>query len=269
MKLENYPKLTRIAKRAAPMATKLLLGRGDALSLVETYACILQGKGGMGTPWALEIETDATANKIHRPAPQVLDVGANDGRWSMSLAKKLPRSRFIQIEASPSCVEKLKLGRPRGSTVIWAAASSANEGTATLHSPFPGAGSASLHNRRDSMGSKSAIRESVPLMTIDSLIDNLDEPYVDFMKVDVEGFEYDVLMGAVAALESKRIGALSFEFGAPQINARRFFLDFWDFLRGNDYQLSRLTPAGLYKVESYDESLEYFRSVSMYFAELA
>jgi len=61
--------------------------------------------------------------------------------------------------------------------------------------------------------------------------------------------------------------AFSFEFGVSDVNARVFFLDLFNLLVENQYEIFRLTPAGrLIRIDSYSEDLEIFARTSTYFA---
>lgn len=141
-------------------------------------------------------------------------------------------------------------------------------GKATLYSPDAWSPVASLYPRRDSQLQKYEFgKQEVEVVTIDDFIDSFGIDVVDFMKIDVEGNELAVLHGSRQALQSKRIKALTFEFGCGNINSRTYFHDFWDTLQGYGYTIKRICPGGiLLKIETYYEDLEYFRGVSNYLA---
>lgn len=107
------------------------------------------------------------------------------------------------------------------------------------------------------------------MTTIDATIREHSVKRVDFMKMDVEGNELGVLRGAKESLKAGKIRALAFEFGSPQINARAYFHDFWDFLHPLGFQFGRICPGGVYlPVNEYYEDLEHFRGVANYVAHL-
>jgi hypothetical protein len=84
----------------------------------------------------------------------------------------------------------------------------------------------------------------------------------NLLKIDVEGFELQVLKGAEKTL--KFVIVVQFEFGGTSIDSRNFFKDFWDFFEMNNFQLYRLTPLGLRKVSRYSEELECFKFSNYY-----
>ena len=65
-----------------------------------------------------------------------------------------------------------------------------------------------------------------------------------FLKIDVEGFELEVLRGAQRMLSEGRIVAIQFEFNEMNVVGRVFVGDFFHLL-GPTYTLYRLLPHGL------------------------
>jgi hypothetical protein len=57
-------------------------------------------------------------------------------------------------------------------------------------------------------------RERVRSSTIDIFCQKRNITHIDLLKIDVEGAEYQVMLGARHMLEQKRIGCCVFEFGA-------------------------------------------------------
>ena len=55
------------------------------------------------------------------------------------------------------------------------------------------------------------------------------------LKIDVEGFELEVLKGAEKLLREGRIKIIQFEFNEVNIIQRRFLKDFYDELPGFDF----------------------------------
>lgn len=78
--------------------------------------------------------------------------------------------------------------------------------------------------------------EEVDLTTVDAFI--ADIPFVDFIKIDAEGFDLEVLKGAVESLKAKKIGAIQVEAGLNPTNKRHIPLEtFKTFLEAHEYYL--------------------------------
>ena len=79
---------------------------------------------------------------------------------------------------------------------------------------------------------------------------------IDFVKLDVEGHELDVLDGFGEKIRDVKM--IQFEFGGCNIDSRTFFRDFWIFFQKNKFDLYRIIPFGMMKLKSYSENYENF-----------
>ena len=100
--------------------------------------------------------------------------------------------------------------------------------------------------------------EKISLDTIDNFCNKNNIDHIDFIKLDVEGHELKVLMGAQKMLAQKRINTIQFEFGGCNIDSRTYFKDYYKLLI-NNYKIFRILKDGLSPIEKYDESLEIFK----------
>lgn len=151
-----------------------------------------------------------------RPGDLVFDIGAHVGDRVASFRRL--GARVVAAEPQPAAAKVLKLlyGRNRD-VAIEAVAVGRAAGTIGLmiNPDNPTVSTASnemISAARDAPGWKTqrwrhAIR--VPITTLDSLIARHGVP--TFIKIDVEGFEYEVLVGL-----SRPINAISFEFTTIQ-----------------------------------------------------
>jgi FkbM family methyltransferase len=127
----------------------------------------------------------------------VIDLGAHIGLFTISVAKfaKL----VVAIEPHPEnyryLLTNVKLNK-FGNVITCRLACSDKEGTGKLYLGHH-SGSHSLLFRRSSLR---AI--DVPLITLSKLVRDLGLNRVDFIKMDIEGAEYSVLVGASQILKS-------------------------------------------------------------------
>jgi FkbM family methyltransferase len=238
--------------------------------LAESYWCILLGKGA-GTGWDLNAEIKAAKSTIRGSSPVIFDVGANMGEWSVLFNQLFPQAQIFLFEPQPVCQKIITERNIPGSILVPNAVSSTAGQTIKLFSSGDTAGIASLHQRRDSyFNDMSFTSINVNTVTIDDVIREHKIVGVDFMKMDVEGHELDVLKGAMKSLEARLIKAFSFEFGSGNINSRTFFHDFWDLLKPLGYDIYRILPSSrLMPIKEYYEDCEYFRGVTNYIAILS
>jgi FkbM family methyltransferase len=128
----------------------------------------------------------------------VFDIGANVGNMTRCFLS-LGARQVIAIEPSPLCLEYLR--KVPGAATVVPCAAGAKVGTATLHVSNATPSFSTLSGnwldiaRRAERFSGVVWDEniSVPTVTIDALIAQYGKP--DFIKIDVEGFESEVLDG--------------------------------------------------------------------------
>jgi FkbM family methyltransferase len=105
--------------------------------------------------------------------------------------------------------------------------------------------------------------EEIHIDTLDNYCANNNIENISFLKIDVEGFELNVLYGAKEMLLKNAIDMIQFEFGECMIDARVFFKDFWDLLHKN-YDFYRILPKGLVLIKEYTEELEVFHCANFF-----
>lgn len=242
----------------------------NLISLSEMYLSILLGKGA-GTGWALSAEIKAAKSTIRNSSPIIFDVGANKGEWSLLFHQFFPSAKIFLFEPQPACQTIILEKSIPGSFLIPKAVSSNMDLTIKLFTDGNSGGISSLHKRRDSYF-KDIIFDTIDVktVTIDHVISEQKIGCIDFMKMDVEGHELEVLQGAIKSLKGGLIRAFSFEFGSGNLNSRTFFHDFWDLLTPIGYHIYRILPSSrLMEIKEYYEDCEYFRGVTNYLAILS
>ena len=137
---------------------------------------------------------------------------------------------------------------------------------ATLHADKDGSGLASLTKRRlDHFGIAFDFAEQVTTIRFeDYWRDKLSSQEIGLLKLDIEGHELTALDGFGNALS--HIELIQFEFGGCNIDTRTYFQDFWYFFIQHSFDIFRIGPLGLQKLEGYSERDEFF-STTNYFAK--
>ena len=82
---------------------------------------------------------------------------------------------------------------------------------------------------------------------------------VDFMKVDTEGHDLQVLKGFGEMLRPEKLRCIQFEYNETSVNARVFLADFFDLLQSRGYSLGKLYPRRV-EFTPYDVRLEDHRA---------
>ncbi|MEM9710494.1 MAG: FkbM family methyltransferase [Pseudomonadota bacterium] len=169
----------------------------------------------------------------------VFDVGANTGLWSEAFLKTHGEraKRHFMYEPLPGNIKRLKardgnvLARLCFETRIEATALGEAKGAAEIHFDQESSTLASLRNRQSDLGARVVELDrsvTVPVSTVDLEMDRHGLETLHLLKIDVEGFELNVLKGAEAALSAGRIKNVYFEFGGHQTRNGETFRLFFD-----------------------------------------
>jgi FkbM family methyltransferase len=150
-----------------------------------------------------------------------VDLGANEGYFTVIGAKQCGADgRVLAIEPQqrllPVIAENLRLNG-----VTWASVANIvitdTPGTATIHlAPDTNTGASGLHRT----AKYRLPTQQVAARTLGQVLDDERLAHVDLMKVDVEGFEYEALLGSPEVFKQRRVRALALELH-PTILADR------------------------------------------------
>jgi FkbM family methyltransferase len=130
-------------------------------------------------------------------AHAILDVGAYQGRWSEMAAEPFPSAQFFLIEPQLEMKPSLDAfcARHPGSRWFHAAAGAAPGERILTTVAGDGSGASLLPEPPPEMQGICAQRR-VPVVTIDSLLEEAAIAMPDLVKIDVQGFELEALRGA-------------------------------------------------------------------------
>ena len=198
-----------------------------------------------------------------KPGMTFVDIGANFGTYTLIGAQAVgEQGRVIAIEAAPAIAallfESITMNGFAARTDLLRCAAGAHNGTAILHEFATRQGSNTMLGAiadaaHSDYGETISTRE-VECRTLDDIIAELAPPRIDLVKIDVEGFEHDVLTGARATLGHFR-PTLILEwhtgFFAGRGEAARSLHDL--LTRDLGYHLHRIEGDGTTRPITYDE----------------
>lgn len=183
----------------------------------------------------------------------VLDIGANIGTFSVELRKTSPLATIYAFEPHKKTFQSLQTAAQEYGFEAINAGCGKTMGTASLFD-YAGKKDGSEHATiyRDvieQIHSATATSHEIEITTIDFFMTERKLPQIDFLKIDTEGNELNVLLGAERAIADGRVKAIQFEFNAMNVHSRTFFRDFYVLLA--EYRLYRMLPDGFAPMGSY------------------
>lgn len=177
----------------------------------------------------------------------VLDVGANAGDYARHIRSLAPAARIIAFEPHPRTFGQLQQAAAAASFEALNMAMSDTPGTAQLYD-FPdhdGSTQASLDSRVIMLhGGQVPVAHDVACTTLDAFAAEAGLAVIDLLKIDTEGFDLNVLRGALQLLEQKRIRMIHFEFIGSNIVRRVNMHDFFGVFDGCGYDMFRICLNG-------------------------
>ena len=135
-----------------------------------------------------------------------IDIGANIGLWSKDLSEYFDKT--VCFEPNKNCIGCLKKNINKKKSVIYNHALGSVNTQMDLYTPSYSGGSSFINNTRigtDEDGSKiygEFSSNTSKQKTIIKTLDSFNFQNVDFIKIDVQGFELEVLKGAYKTLRA-------------------------------------------------------------------
>lgn len=203
---------------------------------------ILKGTVGERLP-SIYLDTIDLLRIVKEQDPSInviFDVGGHIGKWSLLAKSLFPKAQIHVFEPLLIHVEEIKKNLKEIDGIhIYNYGLGANEANATINLSDSTDSSSLLpltKNMYTIFGQKKTGEELVAIKQIDSLIYRNEIPVPDVLKLDVQGYEIEVLKGAINNL--KRIKYIIMEVSFVEFYRKQpLFDDTLIFMKQNDFQL--------------------------------
>jgi FkbM family methyltransferase len=195
-------------------AARAVIGRSDRC-VVKRNGIVFELDLSEGIDLAIylgvfESGTRSALRKLVQPSSVVLDIGANIGVHTLLLADAVgPSGRVLSFEPTDFAIRKLRRNldlNPDLATRVkpyhcFLASNDGAEVPISIYSSWPLTDAEDLHQKHlgQAMPTQAALARS-----IDGVLAELGNPTVQLVKMDVDGFESEVLRGATALLRDSR-----------------------------------------------------------------
>ncbi len=158
---------------------------------------------------SFEIEITKVAKNLQlQKHNQIIDIGANFGVQSLQFAKNFTNSKIYSVEPTNYAFKKftknLELNKKLSENIYPFQIFLGSKGKKIPTSIYSSWNLESKENKHiKHLGEKKSTEESNSF-TLDEFVDLNKISNVDFIKLDVDGFEYDVLKGGINFLREKK-----------------------------------------------------------------
>jgi len=197
-------------------------------------------------------ERDAVMRLAGAGNPVIFDVGSNVGDWSALTLALFPTATIHSFELSPATAERLT-ARFASSKQVHVHPFGLGDRTGTIDF-FSFSGSESvlssirtpLHNHVQHTVAKAQ------LVRGDEFCQSHGIDFINFLKIDAENADMEVLQGFSGMLLKGKVGCIQFEH-----QGGRFLKEFYDFLVPMGYSIGKLY-ANYIDFRDYEQSMEDF-----------
>lgn len=174
-----------------------------------------------------------------------LDVGANIGNYTRTLLSNLDCTVYAFEPSSSSYTALTKHMHAFTPRVVCVQTAVANfDGQATLFSPNDCSEVASLDAK---VLRKESLPQNTPVTTLDTFTASHQLDRIDFIKIDTEGFEWEVLEGAATLVQTLQPKFIQFEFNVLHLRRDCTLLSITALLP--KYTFYRLLPRGWMRID--------------------
>lgn len=258
MKIKNFL-LDKIHRALAKSRTIVLI----ALKIRNQANAVVR----MSLQDGIKMDFNGESKLIEAIAPSskvVIDVGANVGVWIYRFMASAPLDcRGIAFEPVPETALLLRKNMPGGFNDrinIKQMAVGDKSGQLTFFAE-DNAGECSSFIHNHTQGGREIL---VEITTIDNEWIALGCPFVDFLKIDAEGYDLHVLRGARQLIEKQQVGVIQFEYNSPWASAGSTLFEAISILSKAGYSTKLVKKNGLvdYDYKLFGELFSYCNFVS-------
>ncbi len=186
----------------------------------------------------------------------VIDAGAHKGEWSNLVLKHTDNNCLLySFEPVPTFFKQLSEELVDRAQCCNAALGKHQTEVSMYYYYEESEGCSSLFERKV-LHTIPVKKITVPVTYLDKFCTENNIDHIDFLKIDTEGSEWDVLQGAHELIADKKIPIIQFEYGGTYPDAGITLKQVYDYLVSKGYAIFRLTHDGLIYVPEWRESLE-------------
>jgi len=218
--------------------------------------------------WIMNIDgEEVLMHEFFKPNDIIFDVGGHYGEWSLYALKAEPTIQITAFEPVPFSYDICRANLSQYNNVeIFNIALSNKIGNSDFQYYYNADGLSGFYYREVLRGDhENPIVLSVAHETLENFCAAHEINHIDFMKIDTEGAEWEILNGAKSLIKNHQIRAIQFEYGGCYIDAKTTLEQTMRLLTESNYLIFRIIPTGLVHISRWEPQLENY-DLCNYFA---
>jgi len=191
----------------------------------------------------------------------IFDAGAFLGNWSLMCFKLKTDIHIHMFEPFKNSFNELKKKFHDNNRIILnnvALGNSEGKGELYINETVPSLNS--VYQRKDLCAKylEHNRKEPIIVTTLDTYCDQKIQK-IDYIKIDTEGNELNILEGGKKLIENRSIKFIQFEYGGCNIESKTYFKDIYKFLRDYNYYVYKIYPKKIMFIDKYHTGLDNFQ----------
>ncbi|MEA1887459.1 MAG: FkbM family methyltransferase [Bacteroidota bacterium] len=180
--------------------------------------------------------------KLTKLSPSlVIDGGANTGNYSLMVNRFCGDAKILSFEPVEQTFNILKENTKDSERIKPVRKGLFSSDATKKINIFPLNTHSSIYDIKGLPYDRTA-SVSINMTTGDSVMKEYGINYIDLLKLDLEGAEYEALKGFSKAFENKQIRMIQFEYGYINITTRKLLLYFYEFFEQYGYIIGKVFP---------------------------
>jgi len=192
----------------------------------------------------------------------VFDVGAHYGEWTSNVRKFYRWCVVHAFEPLPKAFEALCINQPEYLTVPINYAVSCDNGITDFWEYLDVPTLSTIYKRSkfnmDRFGVAEPTLISVNKISLDSYCNTCEIDHIDFLKIDSEGSEFDILKGAHDLLHQQKIKYIQFEYGGCFCDAGITIKEVYLYLNSFGYKTGLISVQGVSFLKECSPAMENY-----------
>lgn len=180
-----------------------------------------------------------TLKSFHFDPKHIVDVGANHGTWTRETLKFFPDALYTLVEPQHWLKSSLQDILDKNSKVTFHAFGAGEKSGSFKFTILDRDDSCSFKYTEEEAHEKGLKQISLPVVTLNELVTNLDLPTPDIIKIDAEGLDIEVLKGSSNFLGKTEI--IMVEAGVVNKLYDNSFFKIINFMDEKGYRLFEIT----------------------------
>ena len=175
------------------------------------------------------------------PLSIIIDGGANIGSYSLLINQLGQISRVYSFEPVKSTFEKLKKNVALYKNIIPIEKGLYKENCTKEINIFVSDTHSSLYDIQG-LPYESSGKQSIELVSGDDFMKQNNISEIDFLKIDIEGAEFDAILGFEKNITNGTIKAIQFEYGYINISTKKLLVDYYNYFESKGYVIGKIFP---------------------------